>query len=124
MRRFVQDFFLSSIDTSDRYVQQIDRAMTTFYNFCNFNILDIVQFKFNSPITLLHNLSQSTSLNRLILIEYKNELIILITSNLCVYPTDAHLGQFSKINFPNKYCFFPIKVLRVTRKSVAFFWYN
>ena len=124
MRRFVQDFFLSSIDTSDRYVQQIDRAMTTFYNFCNFNILDIVQFKFNSPITLLHNLSQSTSLNRLILIEYKNELIILITSNLCVYPTDAHLGQFSKINFPNKYWFFPIKVLRVTRKSVAFFWYN
>ena len=124
MRRFVQDFFLSSIDTSDRYVQQIDRAMTAFYNFCNFNILDIVQFKFNSPIILLHNLSQSTSLNRLILIEYKNELIILITSNLCVYPTDAHLGQFSKINFPNKYWFFPIKVLRVTRKSVAFFWYN
>ena len=120
----MQDFFLSSIDTSDRYVQQIHRAMTTFYNFCNFNILDIVQFKFNSPITLLHNLSQSTSLNRLILIEYKNELIILITSNLCVYPTDAHLGQFSKINFPNKYWFFPIKVLRVTRKSVAFFWYN
>ena len=78
----MQDFFLSSIDTSDGYVQQIDRAMTTFYNFCNFNILDIVQFKFNSPIILLHNLSQSTSLNRLILIEYKNELIILITSNL------------------------------------------
>ena len=44
MRRFVQDFFSSSIGTSDRYVQQIYRAMTT-YNFCNFNILGIFQFK-------------------------------------------------------------------------------
>ena len=74
-------FFLPSIGTSDRYVQQIDRAMKT-YNFCNFNILGIVQFKFNSLIVLLHILSQSTCLNRLISIEYKNKWNILITSNL------------------------------------------
>ena len=57
-RRFVQVFFLSSsIGTSDRYVQQIDRAITNFYNFFNFNILSIVQFRYNSPIVLLHLLS-------------------------------------------------------------------
>ena len=82
MRRFVQDFFSSSIGTSDRYVQQIYRAMKTFYNICNFNILDINQFKFNSPIVLLHILSQSTYLNRLVSIEYKNKWNILITSHL------------------------------------------
>ena len=82
IRRFVQDFFSLSIGTSDRYVQQIDRAMTIFYNFCNFNIFGIIQFKFNSPIVLLHILSHSTCLNRLISIEYKNRWNILITSNL------------------------------------------
>ena len=79
---FIKIFFSSSISTSDSYVQQIDRAMTTFYNICNFNILGIVQFKFNSPIVLLHILSESTCLNRLISIEYKNKWNILITSNL------------------------------------------
>ena len=74
-------FFSSSIGTSDRYVQQIDRAMTT-YNFCNFNILGIVQFKFNSHIVLSHILSKSPCLNWLISIEYKNKWSILITSNL------------------------------------------
>ena len=82
MRRFVQDFFSSSIDTSDRYIQQIDRAMKTFYNFYDFHILGIGQFKFNSLIVLLHILSQSTCLNRLISIEYKNKRNILIASNL------------------------------------------
>ena len=78
MGRFVQDFFFtSSIGTSGRYVQQIDRAITT-YNFCNFNILGIFHFQFISSIVLLHILSQS----RLILIEYKNEWNILITSGL------------------------------------------
>ena len=44
MGQIVQDsFFTSSVGTSDRYVQQIYRAMTT-YNFCNFNILGIFQF--------------------------------------------------------------------------------
>ena len=81
MRRFVQDFFSSSIDTSDRYIQQIDRAMKTFYNFYDFHILGIGQFKFNSLIVLLHILSQSTCLNRLISIEYKNKRNILIASN-------------------------------------------
>ena len=83
MRRFVQDFFSSSIGTSNRYVQQIDRTMKTFYNFYDFHILGIVQFKFNSLIVLLHILSQSTCLNRLISIEYKNKRNILIASNLC-----------------------------------------
>ena len=79
-------FFTSSIRKSDRYVRQIDRSMKTFYNFCNFNILGILQFKFNSPIVLLHILSQSTCLNRLISIEYKNKWNILIISNLwCTY---------------------------------------
>ena len=78
MRRFLQIFFY----VVDRYVQQIDRAMKTFYNFCNFDISGIVQFKFNSPFVLLHILSQSTCLNRLISIEYKNKWNILITSNL------------------------------------------
>ena len=82
MRRFVQDFISLSIGTSDRYIQQIDRATTIFYNFCNFNIFGIVQLKFNSPIVLLHILSQNTCLNRLILIEYKNKWNILITLNL------------------------------------------
>ena len=83
MRRFVQDFFFSSlVGTSERYARQIDRAMATFYNFCNFNNLRRVQFKFNSPIVLLHILSQSTCLNRLISIGYKNKWNILITSNL------------------------------------------
>ena len=83
MRRFVQDFFFSSsISTSDRYVQQIDWAMKIFYNFCNFNILGLVQFKFNSPIVLLHILSQSTCFNRLISIKYNNKWNILIISNL------------------------------------------
>ena len=66
-------FFPSSIDSSDRYVQQIDTAMKTFYSFCNFNILGIVQFKSNSPIVLLYILSQSTCLNGLISAEYKNK---------------------------------------------------
>ena len=82
MRRFVQDFFWWSLGTSDRYVQQIDRAVTTFYNFCNFNILGIVQFKFNSSIFLFYILYQSTCLNRWVLIKYKNKWNILITSNL------------------------------------------
>ena len=75
-------FFLPLIDTSDRYVRQIDRANTTFYNFWNFNIFGIVQFKFNSPIVLLHILSQSMCLNTLISIEYKNKWNIFIASNL------------------------------------------
>ena len=64
------------------YFQQSDRAMTVVYNFCNFNILGIVQFKFNSPIVLFHILSQSTCLNRLISIEHKNKGNILIASDL------------------------------------------
>ena len=44
--------------TSDMYVRQIDKAIATFYNFCSFNILGIIQFKFNSPIVLLHILSK------------------------------------------------------------------
>ena len=64
------------------YVRQIDRTMTTFYNFWNFNILGIVQFKFNPPFVLLHILSQSICLSRLISIEYKNKWNILITLNL------------------------------------------
>ena len=75
-------FISLSIGRSDRYIQQIDRATTIFYNFCNFNIFGIVQLKFNSPIVLLHILSQNTCLNRLILIEYKNKWNILITLNL------------------------------------------
>ena len=74
-------FFTSSIRKSDRYVRQIKRAMKT-YNFCNFNILGTVQFKFKSPTVLLHILSQSTCFNRLISIEYKNKWNILIISNL------------------------------------------
>ena len=75
----------------DRYVQQIDRAMKTFYNFFNFNILGIVQFKFNSPIVLLHILSQSTCLNRLISIEYNNivcirQMHILVNSRKTLFP--------------------------------------
>ena len=75
-------FFSSSIGTSNRYVRQIDRAKASFYNFSNFNILGVVQFKFNSPIVLLHILSQSTCLNGLISIESNNKWNILITSNL------------------------------------------
>ena len=58
---------------SERYVWQIDRAMKVVYKFCNFNILGIIQFKFNSPIVLHHILSPNTYLNRLISIEYKNK---------------------------------------------------
>ena len=69
MRRFVQDFFF----VVDRYVRHINRAMTTFYNFCNVNILGIAQIKFNLPIVLLHILSKSTYFNRLISIEFNNK---------------------------------------------------
>ena len=111
MKRFVQDFFSSSIGTSGRYVQQIDRAMTTFYNFCNFNILGIVQFKFNSPIVLLHTLSQSTCLNRLISMKYENKWNILISSNLsftsdrCTFwlILENHLSQWVLIFSPKKF---------------------
>ena len=93
VRQFVQDFFF----VVDRYVQQIDRAMKTFYNFFYFNILGIVQFKFNSPIVLLHILSQSTCLNRLISIEYNN----------IVYIRQMHiLVNSRKTLFPNKCWFF------------------
>ena len=121
MRRFVQDFFSSSIGTSDRYVQQIDRAMKT-YNFCNFNILGIVQFKFNSLIVLLHILSQSTCLNRLISIEYKNKRNILIASIYRWHPTDPHFGQFPKINFPNKCWFFSPKSFKGHSQLRSFFF--
>ena len=59
--------------------------MTTFYNFRNFNILGIVQFKFNSHIVLLYILFQSRCLNRLISIEYKNKWNILIYLKSAVY---------------------------------------
>ena len=49
MRRFLQDFFY----VVDRYVRKVratDRKShefgRTFYKFCNFNILGIVQFKY------------------------------------------------------------------------------
>ena len=113
-------FFSSSIRTSDRYVQKIDRAMITFYNFCNFNILGIFQFKSNSPIVLLHILSQSTCLNKLILTEYKNK-IFWLPQIYRVHPTHEHFGQLSKINIPNKCWSFPIKALKVTRNFVTFF---
>ena len=92
-------FFSSLIGTSDRYVRQIDRAMKT-YNFFYFNILGIVQFKFNSPIVLLHILTKSPCLNRLISIEYNN----------IVYIRQMHiLVNSRKTNFPNKCWFFPPK---------------
>ena len=126
MGRFVQDFFLTcSIGTSDRYVQQIDRAITT-YNFCNFNILGIFHFQIISSIVLLHILSQSTCLSRLIFIEYKNKWNILITSDLSiVYIRQMHiLANSRKSTFPTSADFFPLKVLKVTRNFVAFFLYN
>ena len=54
-RRFVEDFF----SVIDRCVRQIDRAMAIFYNFWNFTILGIIQFKFNSSAVLIHVLPQS-----------------------------------------------------------------
>ena len=123
MGRFVQDFFTSSIGTSDRYVQQIDRAMTT-YNFCNFNILGIFQFQFTSPIVLLHILSQSTCLSRLIFIEYKKKWNILITSDLSCTSDRCTFWQILENLLSQKCWFFPLTILKVTRNFVAFFLYN
>ena len=96
--------------TFNMYVRQIDRAIATFYNFCNFNILGIIQFKFNSPIVLLHILSKSTFLNRLISIEYKNKWNILITSNLsCSSDRCTFWSILENQFFPNKCWFFSPK---------------
>ena len=122
MRRFVQDFF--SIGTSGRYVRQIDRAMTTFYNFWNFNILGIVQFKFNSPIVLLHILFQSIFLNRLISIEYKNKSNILITSNLSRTSDRYTFWPILKNQLSQWVLIFSRKTFEVIRNFVAFFLYN
>ena len=59
----------------------------TFY-LRNFNILGIVQFKFNSPIYLLHLLSKITCLNRLILIEYKKNEIFWLPQ---IYIRQTHI---------------------------------
>ena len=96
-------FFSSSIGTSDRYIQQIDRSMKTFYNFYNFHILGIVQFKLNSRVVLLRILPQNICLNRLISIEYENKWNIWLSQIYRVHATDELFGHFSKINFPNKW---------------------
>ena len=117
--------FWLSIGTSDRWVQQINRAMTTFYDFCNFDILGIVQFRFNSSTLLLHILSQSTCLNRLISIEYKNKWNILITSNVsCTSDRGTFWPILENQLSQSMLIFFPLKVLNVTRNFVAFFLYN